>query len=801
MSAPIPDNEVGRLAALRGYEILDTLPEEAFDRITRIAAAYLNVPVALVSLVDETRQWFKSRHGLDAEETPRDVAFCAHAIMNDKILVVGNATKDARFADNPLVTSMPNIRFYAGAPLHTKDGFNLGTLCAIGYAPRKITKAQKQILMDLAQIVIDEMELRLAVRKIVDDQAQALSLSAAQLKAIIESSPGAVVIRDLKGRNLMVNKIFSEWYATDRDEIIGKTMFDYLPPKISDEIAAQEREVVETQKNVEAERRVTFPDGVTRDVFSQKFPIFSFDGDCIAVGTIVNDITHIKKIETALRESENLLKSIFENVPVGLLIKGPDHVVERANPTYQNWYGLQAEKMVGRRSDQVEDFQSTEDAEFMNAQEREVLTTGRTQTRQVDRPFPNGQIHTVNITKFPVYDEQGNITRVGSVSVDVTDLKKGEQELQDAQEKLENIISNLPGGIFRRVLHTDGTESLDYNMGKIPRALGVETKIGVSSSEFVSKFILPEYREIRDEAVQRSAATMEPCIFEYPIRMPDDSIRWIQSVSVPHRQENGDIVWSGLNLDITDRVQADEERRRAQGQAEQANQAKSDFLAAMSHDLRTPLNAILGYAHLLSEQYLGPLGNKKYKECAENIRTSGEHLLMLVNDILDLSTIESGKQPLTKEKLFVEKVITECVETVAEGVQFNDIDLVTTVAENLPSIYADRRAIKQILLNLLSNSLKFTPKGGKITVSAKASKQNTTLSVTDTGKGIAAEKLPRLTEPFTKDERNPYLSDDGWGLGLAIVKSLVNLHDGTLDIKSKVGKGTTVTVTLPNGAP
>ena len=125
----------------------------------------------------------------------------------------------------------------------------------------------------------------------------------------------------------------------------------------------------------------------------------------------------------------------------------------------------------------------------------------------------------------------------------------------------------------------------------------------------------------------------------------------------------------------------------------------------------------------------------------------------------------------------------------------------TEMAEDLPPLYADKRASKQILLNLLSNAVKFTPEGGKITLSAKASKKNTTLKIADTGKGIPAEKLPKLTDPFTRVGGDSYLAEPGWGLGLTITKSLVELHDGTLDIKSKVGKGTTVTVTFPNGAP
>ena len=255
-----------------------------------------------------------------------------------------------------------------------------------------------------------------------------------------------------------------------------------------------------------------------------------------------------------------------------------------------------------------------------------------------------------------------------------------------------------------------------------------------------------------------------------------------------------------LSREVAEHKRAEEALAAAKGEAETANRAKSEFLAAMSHDFRTPLNAILGFADILSHQYFGPIDDK-YREYAEDIKASGEHLLTLVNDILDLSTIEAGKQSLVKEKLSTMEIITECERIVEDKARSHGIDLVTEVPEDLPPLYADRRASKQILLNLLSNAVKFTPQGGRITVSATASKKNTTLKIADTGKGIPPEKLPGLTDPFTRADADPYLTEPGWGLGLTITKSLVELHDGTLDIKSKVGKGTTVTVTLPNGAP
>jgi GAF domain-containing protein len=168
----LPPNEAERLAALVNYGILDTEFEESFDRVTRIAANVFDVPIALVSLVDGYRQWFKSAVGLKARETPRDISFCTHAILGQDVFTINDATKDARFAANPLVTSAPNIRFYAGAPLINQDGFALGTMCVIDRAPRHtLPDKQIQILTDLAGIIVDLMEARRLRRNIARQSA------------------------------------------------------------------------------------------------------------------------------------------------------------------------------------------------------------------------------------------------------------------------------------------------------------------------------------------------------------------------------------------------------------------------------------------------------------------------------------------------------------------------------------------------------------------------------------------------------------------------------------------------------
>jgi len=187
-AAPLPANEAARLENLRYQQILDTKPEEAFDRITRMVAHIVDVPIALVSLVDEHRQWFKSHYGIDATETPREIAFCAHAILDDKTLVVEDALLDPRFADNALVTGDPKLRFYAGAPITTVEGFNIGTLCVIDRVPRTLPDAHRQLIEDLAKLVADELRLRVSLRRLAGALRDARSADAAKTQFLASMS-------------------------------------------------------------------------------------------------------------------------------------------------------------------------------------------------------------------------------------------------------------------------------------------------------------------------------------------------------------------------------------------------------------------------------------------------------------------------------------------------------------------------------------------------------------------------------------------------------------------------------------
>ncbi|MEI9904120.1 MAG: PAS domain-containing sensor histidine kinase, partial [Asticcacaulis sp.] len=232
--------------------------------------------------------------------------------------------------------------------------------------------------------------------------------------------------------------------------------------------------------------------------------------------------------------------------------------------------------------------------------------------------------------------------------------------------------------------------------------------------------------------------------------------------------------------------------------AEAANHAKSEFLANMSHELRTPLNAINGFSEIMATEMFGPLGHPRYKEYSGDILSSGQHLLSLINDILDMSKIEAGKMSLRFEPVLIDEVVEDTLRLVRQRVDKAGLK-VRTHLPVLPEIEADFRALKQILLNLLTNAIKFTPQGGTITVSAVMTDANVHISVADTGIGIAEKDLERLARPFEQIENQFSKTREGTGLGLALTKSLIEMHNGRMDIDSKVGEGTTVHVILPLG--
>ncbi|MDP6345669.1 MAG: ATP-binding protein, partial [Alphaproteobacteria bacterium] len=269
--------------------------------------------------------------------------------------------------------------------------------------------------------------------------------------------------------------------------------------------------------------------------------------------------------------------------------------------------------------------------------------------------------------------------------------------------------------------------------------------------------------------------------------------RWM--LTADRRTRRGGTVT--VHVDITDLKAREDELKLARDEAQGANRAKSEFLALMSHELRTPLNAILGFSEILREESFGPHHDKRYVEYAQNIFDSGSHLLRMITEILDLSKIEAGKFELYPEEFELAQPFEDIRRIMGHTAQGADLTLTVEPADGLRPIYADLRAVRQMLINLVANAVKFTPPGGRVTVSARQTEDETEITVVDSGVGIAEADIPRVLEPFSQVDGPMNRRHEGTGLGLPLVRSLMQLHGGELRIDSMVDAGTTVRLLFP----
>jgi cell cycle sensor histidine kinase DivJ len=268
-------------------------------------------------------------------------------------------------------------------------------------------------------------------------------------------------------------------------------------------------------------------------------------------------------------------------------------------------------------------------------------------------------------------------------------------------------------------------------------------------------------------------------------------------IEAPEGAHLSDVTVVSVSRDITDRKAQEAELLRARQEAEDANSAKTRFLANVSHELRTPLNAIIGFSDLLKSEVFGGFNDDRQRDYVRLIHESGTHLLQVVSDILDMSKIESGNFDLTTEPFNIEPLISSTREMMSHEAAARSLTLKTAVSDDLPELVADRRACKQILINLLSNAVKFTNAGGTITIGARVEGACVAFFVEDNGIGIAEKDVCKLGMPFVQADSGYNRRHEGTGLGLSVVKGLATLHGGTMHIESRLNVGTCVTVTLP----
>jgi two-component system, cell cycle sensor histidine kinase PleC len=279
-------------------------------------------------------------------------------------------------------------------------------------------------------------------------------------------------------------------------------------------------------------------------------------------------------------------------------------------------------------------------------------------------------------------------------------------------------------------------------------------------------------------------------IKEHEQKLVENDLRLRATVSDLRRSQ------SALEQQAVELADLAEKYSQEKIRAEEANQTKSRFLANMSHELRTPLNAIIGFSEIMESGMFGALGSEKYREYCHDILTSGHYLLEVINDILDMSKIEAGRVKLDMEPLDLSRTLAESLRVVSGRAHDKNLQLDADIETTIP-VVADRRAAKQIIVNLLSNAVKFTPDGGKVIVRSQLLEERIVLLIADTGIGIAPQSLKRLGRPFEQVESQLTKTYHGSGLGLAIARSLTHLHGGSMKLRSRLGSGTVVRVSLP----
>ncbi|MGE0095266.1 MAG: PAS domain-containing protein [Alphaproteobacteria bacterium] len=632
--------------------------------------------------------------------------------------------------------------------------------------------------------------------------------SAQHLARVAENIPGVVHRRILKPDGELLFEYVNpnrvrDFYGLGADSFVrdGQTFLRLMHP---DDHEAYHRNIAASAKDLsrfDMEMRVRFASGDYHWVRSISHPRRLDNGDIVWDGVTI-DIDEARRAQEALREQETRLRSLAANMP-GMVYQRVLHTDGRVtypyvSPGVKKIYGYEVDEVMGESKVFPSGVVEEDRASYRKALEDSArnLTPrfweGRERTK-------TGEIRWTQTYGQPRRLENGDILWDGLI-VDVTEGKLAQQALRDREELLRSITSSIPGNVYRRIVHADGRISYPFvSWGLLP-IYGLDPKGEMADVGRFIEMTHPDDRAAYEEAFARSERDLTAFDLVRRLVLPSGETKWIHGVAIPKRHANGDVVWDGVTFDVTEQKRAQEAIAKAADEAQAASRAKSEFLANMSHELRTPLNAILGFSEVILDEVYGPLQPPNYLEYIRLVRDSGHHLLNVINDILDMSKIEAGRYDLEFERVDLSQVIAECVSMVAAAAREKSITVKNGMSGPLPLARIDRRAAKQVFLNLLSNSVKFTGPNGKVAIiSGPADKDWAEVAVKDTGVGIPAEALERIFEPFQQADASLSRRHEGAGLGLSISRKLMELHGGTLTVRSQPGIGTEVTARFPIG--
>ena len=671
------------------------------------------------------------------------------------------------------------------------------------------------------------------VRDVSERERTADELAEARflLRALSEGSTDGIAIKDAAGRHRMVNRTGAWLVKKTPEEFLGRDGAELFSAELARKIMADDRRVMETGETLmveddhtvhgvplvlrtikgpccDDEGRVVGVIGVTRDVTAEKRAQKEVEearneterrvrerrADLARTSeSLRREIAERERAEVALRRSEERYRQLYNRTPAMLQSFDRDLKLVSVSDRWLEVMGYERDEVIGRH---ITEFVTKDSRQLFRRESLPaLLRTGFVTDAPRQLTKKNGEIIDTRISTVAEQDDRGEPTRFMSIIVDVTERKRVDEALRESEAWVRGVMDNV----------ADGVVTIDQ-FGRIESANpATEAMFGYRADEMigcdVSELMTAADKDRHGGYLRHYCETGKGVIIgvgprEVAARRKDGSV-FEMELTVGEMRSGDRLIFIGAMRDITKRRRAENALVAAKEEAESASRAKSEFLANTSHELRTPLNAIIGFADMLADGYVGELAAKQL-DYVSDIRESGAALLEIINDILDLTQIESGQAGLTEDIVKVVTTVPSAVRLIRSRADAGGLRLVADVSEDLPNLRADPRMVKRILLNLLSNAVKFTPSGGEVTVSASVDEVGgLRIGVRDTGIGISAEDLPGVLEPFAQVDSSLNRRNQGTGIGLSLVRTMIDLHGGTVALVSTLGAGTTATVRFP----
>ena len=630
------------------------------------------------------------------------------------------------------------------------------------------------------------------------------------LAAIVNTSTDGIIGKDIEGYIISWNKAAENIYSYTENEMLGKNISLLAPPGYKKEMISQFKKLQAGELIKNYETKCVRKDGVVIDISLTLSPIKDKLGNICGVSAIMHDITEQKKVKQLSEYSESIINTVREP----LIVLDQNLRVVTVSRSFYDFFKVNPEETVGQL---IYDLGNKQwDIPKLRELLEDILPKKVSfDNYEVEHNFSTIGRRIMLLNARQIQRASGKERIILLAIEDITERREIEAGLEKTRKELEVIKKSADEAseFAESVINTvrEPLISLDQDLRVVTVSRSFYDFFKVNPEETVGQLIydlgnkqwdIPKLRELLEEILPQKVS-FDNYEVEHNFSTIGRRIMLLNARQIQRALGKERIILLAIE-DITERREienglekAHEELKDLATELKRTALVKSEFLANMSHELRTPLNSINGFSEVLYDETFGPL-NEKQKKYVNNVLTSGKHLLLLINQILDMAKVEAGKMNLVLSSLPMKSLLNEISLLVADMVSKKKIEMLLEIAEDLPNIEADELKVKEIMYNLISNAVKFTPESGKIGMRAKKADSEIEIMVWDTGVGIAPENMKKIFEGFFRVDTPYSRVTEGTGLGLPLSKKLVELHGGKLTVESEgLNKGTSIKFTLP----